>query len=63
MPTPNYPKPTAKTPEELANFKKWLTDSYERSRRQHEIVAWYAYGPFTWVGSPEYAAWWREWRD
>jgi len=63
MPTPNYPKPTAKTPEELAQFKKGITESYERSRRQHEVVCWYAYGPFTWIGSPEYAAWWREWRD
>ena len=28
-----------------------------------QIIAWYAFGPFQWAGSPEYAEWWREWRE
>ncbi|MDD5705106.1 MAG: DUF6067 family protein [Kiritimatiellae bacterium] len=63
MPTPNYPKTTARGEAGLAQFKKWLDDSYRGGRERNEITSWYAYGPFTWVGSPEYAEWWREWRD
>ena len=27
-----------------------------------EIVMWYGFGPFIWVGAPEYAQWYHEWQ-
>ena len=54
--TPNYPK---------------ARDSAEGYQREFDrlkqpwraICTWYAFGPYMWVGAPEYAEWWREWRN
>ena len=54
--TPNYPKPLS-TPE-------WYRSEFERLKQPwHAISPWYAFGPYMWVGAPEYAEWWREWRN
>jgi hypothetical protein len=34
----------------------------ELKRQDGPINCWYGFGPFLWVGAPEYAEWWREWR-
>jgi hypothetical protein len=51
----NYPMPLG-TPEGYAQYANAIKE------RTHEIGAWYAFGPYMWVGAPEYAEWWREWR-
>jgi len=52
--TPNYPKPRS-TPEQYAKME-------QDSRRRNRTVMWYGFGTQQWIGSPEYAKWWREWR-
>ncbi|MBI4024393.1 MAG: hypothetical protein HY360_05390 [Verrucomicrobia bacterium] len=52
---PNYPTPMD-TPENYQAFGDSL------KARARDISAWYAFGPYQWIGSPEYAEWWREWR-
>ena len=52
--TPNYPEARD---EDIPQFK-----DIETKERKGEMFLWYAFGPFMWLGSPEYAEWWREWR-
>jgi hypothetical protein len=54
--TPNYPKPTGK-PEDYEHMARTM------NRPDGPITCWYAFGPYQWIGSPEYAEWWREWRN
>jgi hypothetical protein len=53
--TPNYPKPRLSATE-------YARMAEELKRKDGPIACWYAFGPFMWVGAPEYAEWWREWR-
>jgi hypothetical protein len=53
--TPNYPTPLGNE----AHYEKLareLEDPYA------PLLGWYGFGTYMWVGSPEYADWWREWR-
>lgn len=34
----------------------------QRKAQNSDIIMWYAYGPFMWIGAPEYAEWWKEWQ-
>ncbi|MCL5674446.1 MAG: DUF6067 family protein [Candidatus Omnitrophica bacterium] len=52
---PNYPKPTL-PPEQYKQMAEDMKKPY------FPIQLWYAFGPYMWVGSPEYAKWWREWQ-
>lgn len=55
---PNYPGPM---PGETAESIAQSLDT-QRKLQNASIVLWYAFGPFMWIGAPEYAEWWREWR-
>lgn len=52
---PNYPSPLCKK-EDYELFDK------QSNGPDGPITCWYGFGTCEWVGSPEYAEWWREWR-
>jgi len=57
MVRPNYPEPMpGETAESIAQSQNALRES-----QNARIVMWYGFGPFVWVGAPEYAKWYREW--
>ncbi len=54
--TPNYPK--------AHDSAEGYQREFDRLKQPwRSIVPWYAFGPYMWVGAPEYAEWWREWRN
>jgi len=56
MVTPNYPKARQSRQEMLKGL-----ESLKKSQKA-DIVMWYGFGPFMWVGAPEYAEWHHEWQ-
>jgi hypothetical protein len=56
--TPNYAKP-----QDTQATYELLRQQVEANVKAHRPqLAWYAFGPYMWVGAPEYRDWWREWR-
>ncbi|MCC6581099.1 MAG: hypothetical protein IT440_11725 [Phycisphaeraceae bacterium] len=57
--TPNYAKPRY---DDEKTYEPLRQDILQRQRVHRPQSGWYAFGPFMWVGAPEYRNWWREWR-